>query len=71
MTTADSKSKSLRDELGSVRRGPKSVLNDSERKERNKAQAGAAALAASVLKSRHKAEYDTLYNQAKGEMGID
>ena len=62
--------KSLRDEI-TGRRGPKGLgLSPEERAARNKAQAGAAALAAAVLKSRHKEEYDALYAEAKKEMGV-
>jgi hypothetical protein len=66
----DTPKKSLRDEI-THRRGPKGLgLTEQEKVERNKKQAQAAALAGSVLKSRHKAEYDALYQQAKEEMGV-
>lgn len=45
-------------------------LSEEQRKERANKQAAAAALASQVLKSRHKDEYDTLYAQAKEEMGV-
>lgn len=62
---------SLRAELEKAK-GSRSKQSDPEAaKARNIAMAKAAALATSVLKSRHKQEYDTLYQQAKTEMGLD
>lgn len=62
---------SLRAELDRAK-GSRSKQSDPEAaKARNIGMAKAAALATSVLKARHKEEYDTLYKQAKSEMGLD
>lgn len=62
----------LKDELDKARasNGRPRTVNPEDAKARNIAMAKAAALAASVLKHRHKEEYDNLYQKAKKEVGL-
>lgn len=64
----------LREELGATqtptRRGRPSQFSDRERQERARKAAKAQQLAQGVLRARHKAEYDDLYEQAKKEVGL-
>jgi hypothetical protein len=52
-------------------RGRKPAFTDQERAERAKMAARAQTLALGVLKARHEEEYQTLYQQAKAEVGLD
>lgn len=64
----------LREELGATRtptrRGRPSHFSEKERQERARKAAKAQQLAQGVLRARHKAEYDDLYEQAKKEVGL-
>ena len=64
--------RTLSDELAASRtRGRKPAFTAEERQERSKKAARAQTLALGVLKSRHEAEYQELYRQAKTEVGLD
>lgn len=63
---------SLTEELAASRtRGRRPAFTAEERVERTKKAARAQTLALGVLKSRHEAEYQELYQQAKKEVGLD
>jgi len=63
---------SLTEELAASRtRGRKPAFSAEERAERAKKASKAQTLALGVLKSRHEAEYQTLYQQAKKEVGLE
>lgn len=65
------KPKSLSDELSTIRSNRGVPKGDpAAAKERNLKMAKAAGLATSVLKARHKEEFDGLYQQAKRELGL-
>lgn len=62
----------LADELQQRRtRGRQTAFTDEERAERAKKAARAQTLALGVLKARHEDEYQTLYQQAKKEVGLE
>lgn len=62
----------LTDELKNRRsRGRQPAFSPLERAERAKKAARAQTLALGVLKARHEDEYQTLYQQAKKEVGLD
>lgn len=65
-------STSLAEELAKSRtRGRRPAFSEAERQDRAKKAARAQTLALGVLKSRHEEEYQTLYQQAKAEVGLD
>lgn len=72
MTTPKPQTRSLKEEIEAIKRGrPRLSETPEQAKKRQQAQSKAAALAAQVLKARHKDEYDEIYRAAKEEMGID
>lgn len=52
-------------------RGRQAAFSEQERADRAKKAARAQTLALSVLKARHEEEYQTLYQQAKKEVGLE
>lgn len=72
MTDQDTRPGTLQAELAKSRtRGRKPAFTEQERADRAKKAARAQTLALGVLKSRHEEEYQTLYQQAKVEVGLD
>lgn len=68
----DQNTSTLADELKQRRsRGRTAAFTEEERADRAKKAARAQTLALGVLKARHEEEYQTLYRQAKKEVGLD